>query len=246
VIEACAMAVHVSIHDVSPAFEPEVERLLELCHAIGARPALLVVPDYHGRAPLGDAPAFVDRLRGLADSGHEILLHGFYHRAEAAADPSGAATRFFRQKVVSAGEAEFASLPAAEAARRLDDGARVLRDAGLVPTGFVPPAWSMGPGVLELLASRGHAYTEDHLFVYDPTRKKRRPSVVLNFASRTPGRMLSTVAWCRLAKHARAALPARVALHPGDLRYKLLIDETRRLLAWAEDDLVDRGQALVA
>lgn len=238
------MPVHVSLHDVSPAFEPEVERMLELCHARGSRPALLVVPDYHGRAPLGDAPEFVDRLRALAASGHEILLHGFFHRAEAS-DPSGAATRFFRQRVVSAGEAEFASLEPAEAARRLDDGARVLAECGLSASGFVPPAWSMGPGVLELLAERGYRYTEDHLFVYDPASRRRRPSVVLNFASRSPGRLFSTVAYCRVAKYARAALPARVALHPGDMRFKLLVDEARDLVGWAARDLASTGAALL-
>ncbi len=36
------MAVHVSLHDVSPAWEPEVELALERAHAHGVRPALLV------------------------------------------------------------------------------------------------------------------------------------------------------------------------------------------------------------
>ena len=38
------MAVHVSIHDVSPAWRDEVELALEATHAHGVRPALLVVP----------------------------------------------------------------------------------------------------------------------------------------------------------------------------------------------------------
>ena len=63
------MQVHVSIHDVSPAWEREVDLALELCHAVGAKPALLVVPDFHGRAPLADSPAFCERLRESREAG---------------------------------------------------------------------------------------------------------------------------------------------------------------------------------
>ena len=49
------MPVHVSIHDVSPAWEREVDVALEMAHAAGVRPALLVVPNFHGRAPIADA-----------------------------------------------------------------------------------------------------------------------------------------------------------------------------------------------
>jgi hypothetical protein len=41
------MQVHVSLHDVSPARRAQVEAALELCHRWGAKPALLVVPNYH-------------------------------------------------------------------------------------------------------------------------------------------------------------------------------------------------------
>ncbi len=42
----------VSIHDVTPALEPGVRRLWEMCAARGIAPALLVVPDWHGGWPL--------------------------------------------------------------------------------------------------------------------------------------------------------------------------------------------------
>jgi len=75
------MPVHVSIHDVSPAWEREVDVALETAHAFSVKPALLVVPDFHGRAPLLEAPAFCDKLRALSREGHEVYLHGYYHRA---------------------------------------------------------------------------------------------------------------------------------------------------------------------
>jgi uncharacterized protein len=245
------MAVHVSIHDVSPAWEREVDDALELAHAASVKPALLVVPDFHGRAPLVDHPRYVDRLRKLQTEGHEIYLHGYYHRARALHEhdetsrPSRA-RYFFAQRVVSGGEAEFSDLSMAEAAARLDAGERMLRDAGLAIDGFVAPAWSMPRGVLGLLGERGYGYTEDHLRVYDPVARSARPSLVLNFASRTPLRLLSTALYCRLARPARRMLPTRIAIHPADMRFLLLRREVGDLLAWASGDFVERGKDLVS
>lgn len=236
------MAVHVSIHDVSPAWEREVDVALDVAHAHGVKPALLVVPDFHGRAKLSEHPAFCEKLRALEADGHEIYLHGYYHRAQNGSGLGGV----FRQKIVSAGEAEFSDVDPDEARRRLDDGERMLKDAGLTITGFVAPAWSMPRWVLGLLAERGYAFTEDHLRVYDPAARRSRPSLVLNFASRTPGRLFSSVAWCRIARPARRVLPARIAIHPADMRFALLRSETESLLTWARGDFVARGAALLS
>lgn len=242
------MPVHVSIHDVSPAWEREVELALEAAHAHGVRPALLVVPDFHARAALVDHPRYCERLRELQAEGHEIYLHGYYHRArtEGGAGALGRARHVFAQKVVSGGEAEFSDVSPEEALERLDDGERMLRDAGLAISGFVAPAWSMPGWVLALLAKRGYAYTEDHLRVYDPAGKRSRTSLVLNYASRTPGRLLSSVAWCRIARPARRVLPARIAIHPADMKFALLRAEIESLLGWADGDFVETGAALLS
>lgn len=241
------MAVHVSIHDVSPAWAEEVEHALEACARVGAKPALLVVPNFHGRAPLGDDARFCARLRDLQSAGHEIYLHGFFHESRGATSERGAARMkwLFAQRVVSGGEAEFSDVTPAEARARLDDGERVLREAGLRIDGFVAPAWSFPSWLLPMLGARGYRFTEDHTRVYDPARKRARASVVLNYASRSPSRLFSTVAYCRVAKHARAVVPARVAIHPADMRFLLLRREVDHLLAWAADDVVARGEALL-
>jgi predicted deacetylase len=251
------MPVHVSIHDVSPVWEREVDLAIEMAHAAGARPALLVVPDYHGRACLLDHPAFVDKLRALEAGGHEIYLHGYYHRARTWDDPErdeasakgrgiGARLRHaFAQKVVSASEAEFSDVSREEAIQRMDDGERMLKEAGLGIAGFVAPAWSMPAWVLALLGERGYRFTEDHLRVHDPARGRSRASVVMNYASRTPARLVSSVAWCRLARPARRWIPARIAIHPADMGFALLRSEVASLLAWASGDFVDTGRRLL-
>jgi len=69
----------VSIHDVTPALAEGVARLWALCAERGVRPALLVVPDWHGEWPLEAHPAFVAWLRARAGEGAEIVLHGERH-----------------------------------------------------------------------------------------------------------------------------------------------------------------------
>ena len=242
------MAVHVSIHDVSPAWEAEIDVALDACHAVGAKPALLVVPNFHGRSPLGDHPDFAAKLRRLQADGHEIFLHGFFHRSGfgdiTQQSDAGQFQKFFAQKIVSAGEAEFSDVSKSEAVKRLDDGEKVLKDAGLTIDGFVAPAWSMPKWLVPMLASRGLRFTEDHTHVYDPARQRSRASLVLNYASRTPARLFSSVAYCRLARPLRRFVPARVAIHPGDMHTDLLRHEVRDLLAWAKSDIVPRAQDL--
>src|SRR5688572_1763371 len=71
-----------SIHDVSPRFESEIDRLADRFEGLLGAPrfAMLVVPDYWGRAPLDGAPAFRAKLRRWSERGVEMLLHGWSHR----------------------------------------------------------------------------------------------------------------------------------------------------------------------
>ncbi len=243
------MPVHVSIHDVSPVWAAEVEAALALCGDVGVRPALLVVPNFHGRAPLLDDPKFCERLRGLQGLGHEIYLHGFYHRSRDAYDASAGVGRLawlFAQHVQSGGEAEMSDVSAEEGRRRIDEGQEIFAQAGLRADGFVAPAWSMPRWLMPLLSERGFRFTEDHLRVYDPVARRARPSVVLNWATRSPARLASTLAWCRAAKIAKAIVPARIAIHPGDMGYLVVRREIDRMLRWAQGDTVARGADLLA
>jgi predicted deacetylase len=243
------MSTLVSIHDVSPAWSVEVEAALALCAEFGIRPALLVVPDLHGHAPILASGPFCRRLRDAQRAGHEIHLHGLYHEAGPRPDGGGLRRRlgwYVAQRLLSAGEAEFAHLPESDGMARIAEGERILREAGLAIDGFVAPAWAMPPWLLGGLAHRGYRFTEDHLRVYDPAGRRSRASVVLNWASRSPMRMASTVAWCRAARWARPLVPARLAIHPADMRIAWLRREIRSSLAWARGDTVDRGSTLLA
>src|SRR5690348_13096779 len=73
-----------SIHDVSPCFEDEIDRLVDLLDPhVGRRIGMLVVPNHWGDAPVVPGSAFATRLRAWAEGGFEMFLHGYFHRDDA-------------------------------------------------------------------------------------------------------------------------------------------------------------------
>ncbi len=233
--------IHVSIHDVSPRWRDEVETALGWCHDIGVKPGLLVVPDFHGRSPLADDTAYCARLRALAGEGHEVFLHGYRHLS-----PEGRGLgHFVAQRVASAGEAEFAAYDEDEGTRLLDRGLALLKGLGLPVHGFVPPAWARRAWLIPALRARSIDYVEDQLFAYRPVRGDRVLAPAINFASRTLGRRVTSVAYARVARGwRRVGLGVRVAIHPADLHHPWLVDETRSLLAWAKGRTTDTARSL--
>ena len=236
------MPVHVTLHDVSPAFDAEIEVLLSCCHARGIRPGLLVVPNYHGVADLRAAPRYVARLRALQASGHQVFLHGYFHQARKV---PMTARRLFRQRIVSAGEAEFADVSEDEGTALLERGMQLFAELGLRIDGFVAPAWSILPWLHSALKNKNVDYTETHLRVYNPVRGLSRASMVYNFASRSVPRIASTSLFCRVARPLSRLLPSRLALHPGDVRSPLLRNELASALDWAAPQAIASAHSLL-
>lgn len=214
----------VSIHDVGPRFEREVDVLVEqLERQIGTgKFAMLVVPDHWGEHPLATNRPYQARLRAYAESGAEIFVHGWYHRDHA--QHSGPAR--FRAKYMTASEGEFLGLSAQEAARRMADGRALIEDAiGQKVAGFIAPAWLYGSGAREALAQSGFALAEDHMRVWQPeTGKIVARGPVITWASRSRTRTASSLAFATLARTALQMLPTvRIAVHPGDVTKKSIL-----------------------
>ena len=204
-----------SIHDVGPKFEGQVEILVDAIerHVGEAKFAMLVVPDHWDEAPLSAAPAFQGKLRRWADTGVEIFLHGWRHRDDAPA-------KGFAQKHMTAGEGEFSGLSKADASARISDGRKIVEDViGRPVAGFIAPAWLYSPGALDAVRDAGFALAEDHMKVWQPTSGNvvaRGP--VITWASRSPGRIRSSLMVAAAARMLPQALPtARIAVHPGDV-----------------------------
>jgi predicted deacetylase len=210
-----------SIHDVSPRFESEVDRLLELLAPhVGGRLAMLVVPNHWGEAPIVPGSSFASRLRHWSDRGIEIFLHGYFHRDLA---KHGGADRV-RARFMTAGEGEFLGLSQSAASSRIAEGRALLEDViGRGIDGFVAPAWLYGKGALAALAECGISIAEDHMHVWSPAtgaRLARGP--VITWASRTPIRLASSLMAAAALRNARPRV-LRIGVHPPDCRHPKLV-----------------------
>lgn len=214
-----------SIHDVGPRFETEVERHAERFAAAGAghRFAMLVVPNHWGEAPLAAGSAFGTRLRQWASQGVEMFVHGWFHRDEA---HHGGRLNRFRARHMTAGEGEFLGLDAQEASRRMSDGRKLVEDIiGKPAAGFIAPAWLYGDGARTALAQSRFEIAEDHMRVWSPvTGAILATGPVITWASRSKSRILSSLLAARVLRHAlRPARVVRLAVHPGDINVGSLV-----------------------
>lgn len=220
-----------SIHDVSPRFSDEVDRLLDQLarHLDGPKLGMLVVPDYWSSAPIEGNAAFQRRLHDWAAAGIEIFVHGWAHR-----DTSHHTGRLngWRARHMTAGEGEFLGLDHTTALERMVAAKQLIEQAtGIATTGFIAPAWLYGPGALTALSEAGFTMAEDHMKVWDPQSGAilaRGP--VITWASRSEARITSSLGFAALARHALKPLTnVRVAVHPGDVhvpRLRQSIDAT--------------------
>lgn len=147
-----------SIHDVGPAFDREVDALAELLGRKLGGPnfAMLVVPDHWGEIPLLPGTPFARRLRGWAEQGVEMLVHGWYHKDMA----RHAGLAGFKARYLTAGEAEFLGLGRKEAALRMIAGRKLVEDiTGKAAAGFVARR-----GCMEIGGSHHHSGEPEVVF----------------------------------------------------------------------------------
>lgn len=223
----------VSIHDVAPKFEGQVDRLADLVSRGMEAPryAMLVVPDHWGDSPIRAGTPFASRLRAWSDAGVDMFVHGWFHLDRGEHD--GALARF-KAKRMTAGEGEFLGLDHATARMRMADGRKLVEDIiGRPAAGFIAPAWLYGDGAMQALREEGFALAEDHMKVWHPaTGDVVAKGPVITWASRSRWRIASSLA---VASLARAALPRRpwmrVAVHPGDTNVPALTDSIARTIA---------------
>jgi predicted deacetylase len=210
------MSLLVSIHDVTPAHEPAVHALWDLCVAAGVRPALLVVPNWHGTWALEQFPGFIEWLLDPSREGSVILLHGYRH------DEVGSRRQWndeLRAWGRTAREGEFLTLDKSVAWARIQQGLTSLRSIGLEPLGFVPPAWLARPETHQAVAEAGLKVSEDDRLIYrHPGDATPLKAPCIRWSTRTAFRSYGSAAVAEGRWLVQRNLPlVRLALHPGDL-----------------------------
>ena len=128
----------VSVHDVAPATWRSCQQVLAAVREVAEIPVtLLVVPAYRGQCS-ALAPGFESAMTDQLAHGHELALHGYFHRDLGV---PRSAVDWLRRRVYTAGEGEFWALSRDEAAERLLLGQRWFAANRWPLAGFVPPAW---------------------------------------------------------------------------------------------------------
>ncbi|MEO8546962.1 MAG: polysaccharide deacetylase family protein [Sphingomicrobium sp.] len=213
----------VSIHDVTPRFEGEVDRLLDrLSPFVGDRLAMLVVPNHWGDCPIVPGSPFATRLRSWSDRGIEMFVHGWSHRDAMA--HSSLADRV-RARHLTAGEGEFLGLSRGEASALIGDGRTLIEEIiGCPIAGFVAPAWLYGPGARQALADCRIELAEDHMRVWSPVLGVELVhSPVITWASRSRWRLLSSLVLAGVVRHVPLPGVMRIGVHPPDVRSPALL-----------------------
>ena len=189
-------------------------------------------PNFHGRAPLLDDAAFCARLRELQAAGTRSTCTASSTRAASGTTPASAASRLawlFAQRVASGGEAEMSDVTPDEGARASRRASACSATPGCASTATWRPRGRCRAGSLPLpRATAATASPKTTCASTTPPAGGRARASSSTGRRARPARLASTVAWCRVARHARALVPARIAIHPGDMRSRLVRDEVGR------------------
>jgi predicted deacetylase len=234
----------VSIHDVAPPNLPAVRRLWQLCRDAGIIPALLVVPDWHGSAPMERDADFVAWLREAVADGAEVLLHGERHDEQGRPRGLGDALRAAGR---TAREGECLTLDAPELEALVARGLARLGALGFAARGFVPPAWLMRADARRGVYAAGVTFTEDERAIY-LADGRRIATPALRWSTRTAFRARASllVAECRWRMQRRAPV-VRIALHPADLSHPAVARSVAQaLVRWTTSRMARSYASLVA
>jgi predicted deacetylase len=209
----------VSFHDLHPGSRAACAGFLERLRGCGVtRVSLLVVPRWHGGPPLTQDDEFVAWLRTLAAAGHDICLHGFFHRAE---QVHGGPWQQLIGRHYTQSEGEFFQIDHATALDRVRRGLDILANEARLPiVGFTPPAWLISDEGRAALVECGLHYTTTlgQVELLQRGIVLRAPTIV--YSSRNAWRRAASRAWLRLWERVHRDAPLlRIAAHPADFAH---------------------------
>ncbi|MBC7897878.1 MAG: DUF2334 domain-containing protein [Cytophagaceae bacterium] len=205
----CARRYVVEVHDVSATDPSMAQRLLDCAPADAARrAAILIVPNWGGRAPVDAGNAL---SRSLGRAGATRVLHGYTHS--------------LGRSLLNAiwfgtdDEGEFARLDAVEAARRLTSGMEIFSRAfGGTPEWFCAPRWQASAASRRAVRrARLGLLDRDEIVTHDG-RRIASPVVWFDDGVRLAARVIGSLQRRqRVTRALRGHATIRIALHPRDL-----------------------------
>ena len=201
------------LHDAAPSTRSACVRTLAAIRDVAgdAPVTILAVPRYHDEPATAAFESWLgDRLR----RGDELALHGFTHRDDGT--PDGWLDGLRRSRYTR-GEGEFWSLSRKEALARMDVGIEWFARNRWPLSGFVAPAWLLGPGAREALLERPFEYTATLRQLIQLPSQVAMPSQSVVYSTSSGWRRRMSLAWnagVDLLERRNAVL--RIELHPRD------------------------------
>jgi predicted deacetylase len=208
----------VSLHDVAPPFEAAIQTQLRMLAEIGApRVSLMVVPNWHGAAPLLASPSFVNLLQAQVAAGSQLILHGFEHRPWGSRPFAGPWLSRLRARLFAADAAECLTLSADETADALRCGVACFAQAGLpLPTAFCAPGWLYDAQTVAALQQTGFRSLISMFTVRDAQDHRRAWTPAVGYMGAWPAQELGVRILNGIVQQTalRTASLASVYLHP--------------------------------
>ncbi len=229
-------ALVVSVHDVAPATQPQVEKIVAAIKQLGVKTySLLVVPDYHRRGASMEDDDFCAWLQFLQEEGSEIVLHGFFH--ERARRPNESARDKIVTRLYTADEGEFFDLDYAEASRLIRQAQHDFAERDFRPRGFIAPAWLLSAEAERAAIDAGMVYTTTLRAVRDFAARQEFAAQSLVYSVRSAWRRGASLAWNRglFARLTRSRL-LRLSLHPPDISHPAIWRQIERIITRALRD----------
>lgn len=237
-------ALVVSLHDVSPLTRGVFTSMLKELAGVGVtKTSLLVIPNHHHRGHMLEDAGFCRWVEGLAKTGHEVVVHGYYHQRTPRRGET--ARQRWINSVYTQGEGEFYDLSEDEAAtllvRAKEDFAKLDAPA---PRGFIAPAWLLGDTAARAVKSAGFLYTTYltalHVMVPKHHDVEREPvrSQSLVYSCRNAWRRVCSLLWnAALRRRLRSSPLLRLGLHPPDYQHPRI---WRQILRFAREESTRR------
>ena len=227
------MRVLISLHDVTPFHRERLERAEALLAGAGVEQVTyLLVPNFHGLAPIANNSSFTHWVRRSRRFSVHWALHGYYHREFGPATHAFSVSDQLKRLLLTDREGEFLALRGTDLQDRLTRGrAAFTAVVGEPPVTFVAPAWLCHDALFPCLRQHGIRYTEDHRRVYDLDQKTECRCPVITWATRTRLRRLASPLVCEtLVERWRHEPAIRIALHPFDFEHDEIVRSIQRVL----------------
>jgi predicted deacetylase len=210
----------VSLHDVAPSTQMLADKILSELAQRGIRHcSLLVVPNYHHLGASMQDRRFISWLRNLEATGHEIVIHGYFHEHSRRRAAEGFLEKFVTQ-IYTQGEGEFYDLSYDEAFRRIRSARDEFEAAGLKPRGFVAPAWLLCHEAERAARDAEMEYTTRLRTVRDLRSSETFRACSMVYSVRNGWRRATSLAWnAALSRVQRDQSLVRMSIHPPDFSH---------------------------